>query len=144
MKPCEDWHIKITRVLDNEAGGEDEREVAEHLHVCASCREFHDKFARIRGEFRSVAEPKVPTGIRQNLVKEIERVLQKLIVGPSPSEKPQGTKAEVRRRRIGSIVDAGRQSHGALQPGEARATFETPSEVSPFLGPSRRCVQSRK
>jgi len=28
---------------------------------------------------------------------------------------------------VGSIVDAGRQSHGALQPGEARATFETPS-----------------
>ena len=72
MKPCEDWHRKITRVLDNEAGDEDEREVAEHLHVCASCREFHDKFARIRGEFRSVAEPRVPAGIRQNLIKEIE------------------------------------------------------------------------
>jgi anti-sigma factor RsiW len=72
MKPCEDWHRKIVRVLDNEAGDEDEREVGEHLHVCASCREFHDKFARIRGEFRSVAEPKVPTGIRQNLVREIE------------------------------------------------------------------------
>ena len=71
MKPCEDWHRKIVRVLDNEAGHEDEREVGEHLHVCASCREFHDKFARIRGEFRSVAEPKVPAGIRQNLVKEI-------------------------------------------------------------------------
>ncbi len=126
MKPCEDWHRKIVRVLDNEAGDEDEREVAEHLHVCASCREFHDKFARIRGEFRSVAEPKVPTGIRQNLIKEIERVLQKLIVGPSPSEKPQGTKAEA--GDVGSIVDAGRQSHGALQPGEARATFETSSK----------------
>ncbi len=72
MKPCEDWNRKIVRVLDNEAGDEDEREVAEHLHVCASCREFHDKFARIRGEFRSVAEPRVPAGIRQNLVKEIE------------------------------------------------------------------------
>ncbi|MCP4261502.1 MAG: hypothetical protein GY774_28970 [Planctomycetes bacterium] len=72
MKPCEDWHRKIVRVLDNEAGDEDEREVGEHLHVCASCREFHDKFARIRVEFRSVAEPKVPTGIRQNLVREIE------------------------------------------------------------------------
>ena len=72
MKPCEDWHRKIVRVLDNEAGHEDEREVAKHLHVCASCREFHDKFARIRGEFRSVAEPKVPVGIRQSLVKEIE------------------------------------------------------------------------
>ncbi len=72
MKPCEDWHRKIVRVLDNEAGHEDEREVAEHLHVCASCREFHDKFARIRGEFRSVAEPKVPAGIGQDLVKEIE------------------------------------------------------------------------
>jgi anti-sigma factor RsiW len=72
MKPCEDWHRKIVRVLDNEAGDEDEREVAEHLHVCASCREFHDKFAKIRGEFRSVAEPKVPAGIRQNLVREIE------------------------------------------------------------------------
>jgi hypothetical protein len=72
MKLCEDWHRKIVRVLDNEAGDEDEREVGEHLHVCASCREFHDKFARIRGEFRSVAEPKVPVGIRQNLVKDIE------------------------------------------------------------------------
>jgi len=57
-----------------------------------------------------------------------KRVFQKLIVGPSLSEKPQGTKAEVRRRRIRSIVDAGRQSHGALQPGEARASFETPSK----------------
>ncbi len=55
-------------------------------------------------------------------------MFQKLIVGQSQSEKPQGTKAEVRRRRIGSIVDAGRQSHEALQPGEARATFETPSQ----------------
>ena len=72
MKPCEDWHRKITRVLDNEASDEDKRAVAEHLQVCASCREFHDKFARIRGEFRSVAEPKVPVGIRQSLVKEIE------------------------------------------------------------------------
>ena len=72
MKLCEDWHRKIVRVLDNEAGDEDEREVAEHLRVCASCREFHEKFARIRGEFRSVADPKVPTGIRQNLVKAIE------------------------------------------------------------------------
>jgi formylglycine-generating enzyme required for sulfatase activity len=31
---------------------------------------------------------------------------------------------------VGSIVDAGRQSHGALQPGEARATFETSSKES--------------
>ncbi len=53
-------------------------------------------------------------------------MFQKLIVGPSPSEKPQGTKAEA--GDVGSIVDAGRQSHGALQPGEARATFETPSQ----------------
>jgi hypothetical protein len=55
-----------------------------------------------------------------------KRVFQKLIVGPSPSEKTQGTKAEA--GDVGSIVDAGRQSHGALQPGEARATFETPSK----------------
>ena len=72
MKPCEDWHRKIVRVLDNEAGDEDEREVAEHLHVCALCREFREKFIRIRSEFRSVADPELPTGIRQNLVKEIE------------------------------------------------------------------------
>ena len=72
MRPCEDWHRKIVRVLDNEASDEDEREVAEHLQVCASCRGFHEKYARIRGAFRSVADPKVPTGIRQNLVKEIE------------------------------------------------------------------------
>ncbi|MBC8217599.1 MAG: family 78 glycoside hydrolase catalytic domain, partial [Planctomycetes bacterium] len=57
---------------------------------------------------------------------DAKRVFQKLIVGPSPSEKPQGTKAEA--GDVGSIVDAGRQSHGALQPGEARATFETPSK----------------
>jgi hypothetical protein len=56
-----------------------------------------------------------------------KRVFRKLIVGPSPSEKPQGTKAEA--GDVGSIVDAGRQSHGALQPGEARATFETPSKT---------------
>jgi len=72
MRPCEDWHRKITRVLDNEAGDEDEREVAEHLHVYASCREFHDKFVKIRGEFRSVAEPRVPAGVKQNLVREIK------------------------------------------------------------------------
>ena len=54
-------------------------------------------------------------------------MFQKLIVGPSPSEKTQGTKAEA--GDVGSIVDAGRQSHGALQPGEARATFETPSKA---------------
>jgi hypothetical protein len=30
-----------------------------------------------------------------------KRVFQKLIVGPSPSETAQGTKAEVRRRRVG-------------------------------------------
>jgi len=71
MKPCEDWHRKIVRVLDNEAGDEDKREVAEHLHVCASCRGFHEKFIRIRSEFRSVVDPKLPTGIRDNLVKEI-------------------------------------------------------------------------
>ena len=56
-----------------------------------------------------------------------KRAFQKLIVGPSPSEKPQGTKAEA--GDVGSIVDAGRQSHGALQPGEARATFEAPSKT---------------
>jgi len=54
-------------------------------------------------------------------------VFQKLIVGPSPSEKPQGTKAEA--GDVGSIVDAGRQSHGALQLGEARATFKTSSKA---------------
>ena len=63
-----------------------------------------------------------------------KRVFQKLIVGPSPSEKPQGTKAEA--GDVGSIVDAGRQSHGALQPGEARATFETPSEILKARGSS--------
>jgi anti-sigma factor RsiW len=72
MKPCEDWHRKIVRVLDNEAGDEDKRDVAEHLHGCASCREFREKFTRIRGAFRSVADPKAPMGIRQNLAKEIE------------------------------------------------------------------------
>ncbi|MHC4581734.1 MAG: anti-sigma factor family protein [Planctomycetota bacterium] len=72
MMPCEDWHIKIVRVLDSEAGDKDEREVAEHLRACASCREFHDKFVKIRGEFRSFAEPKVPAGIRQDLVGEIK------------------------------------------------------------------------
>jgi len=56
-----------------------------------------------------------------------KRVFQKLIVGPSPSEKPQGAKAEA--GDISSIVDAGRQNHGALQPGEARATFEIPSKL---------------
>jgi hypothetical protein len=56
-----------------------------------------------------------------------KRVFPKLIVGPSPSEKPQGTKAEA--GDVSSIVDAGRQSRGALQPGEARATFETPSKA---------------
>ena len=56
-----------------------------------------------------------------------KRVFQRLIVGPRPSEKLQGTKAEA--GDVGSIVDAGRQSHGALQPGEARATFETPSKA---------------
>ena len=56
-----------------------------------------------------------------------KRVFQELIVGPSPSEKPRGTKAEA--GDIGYIVDAGRQSHGALQPGKARATFETPSYI---------------
>jgi len=44
---------------------------------------------------------------------------------PEPERKAQGTKAEA--GDVGSIVDAGRQSHGALQPGEARATFKTPS-----------------
>ena len=87
MKPCEDWHRKIVRVLDNEASDEDEREVVEHLHVCASCREFHDKFARIRGEFRSVAEPKLPTGIRQNLAKEIEANLGVQTSCSSPAER---------------------------------------------------------
>ncbi len=50
-----------------------------------------------------------------------------MIVGPSPSEKAHGAKAEA--GDVGSIVDAGRQSHGALQPGEARATFKTPSKT---------------
>ncbi len=62
-------------------------------------------------------------------------MFQKLIVGPSPSEKPQGTKAEA--GDVGSIVDAGRQSHGALQPGEARATFETPSKTQLSSEPQR-------
>ena len=63
------------------------------------------------------------------------RAFQKLIVGPSPGEKPQDTKAEVPMDiGIGSIVDAGRQSHGALQPGEARATFETPYRACVFQG----------
>ena len=74
-----------------------------------------------------------------------------MIVGPSPSEKTQGTKAEA--GDVGSIVDAGRQSHGVLQPGEARATFETPSmcirEIPDddlmIFGPkgSRLCLKTR-
>ena len=72
MRPCEDWHEKIVRVLDNEAGDEEKRDVAGHLKVCASCREFHETFTRIRGVFKSVADPKAPPGIRQNLVQEIE------------------------------------------------------------------------
>lgn len=72
MKPCEDWHRKIIRVLDNEAGDKDEREVIEHLQGCESCREFHEKFVWIRGAFRSVTDPKASKSIRQNLVKEIE------------------------------------------------------------------------
>jgi len=43
---------------------------------------------------------------------------------------------------IGSIVDAGRQSHGALQQGEARATFETPSKGAPV--PRRGSLRGRK
>ncbi len=77
--------------------------------------------AQLKSSWGAIAKKKAPVIAK--------RVSQKLLVDPRPSEKPQGTKAEVRRRRIGSIVDAGRQSHGALQPGEARATFETPSKT---------------
>ena len=45
--------------------------------------------------------------------------------GMGPSEKAQGAKAEA--GDVGFIFDGGRQSHGTLQTGEARATFETPS-----------------
>ena len=72
MRPCEDWHEKIVRVLDNEAGDETKRDVTEHLKVCASCRKFHETFVRIRGAFKSFADPKAPTGIRQNVIEEIE------------------------------------------------------------------------
>jgi len=54
-------------------------------------------------------------------------VFEKGVVGPSPSEKAQGAKAEAGDAPA-RIVDAGRQSHGALQPGEARSTSQTPSE----------------
>jgi len=58
----------------------------------------------------------------------VKRVFEKGVVGPSPSEKTQGAKAEAGDAPA-CIVDAGRQSHRALQPGEARAT-STPSAGS--------------
>jgi len=96
MKLCEDWHRKIVRVLDNEAGDEDEREVAEHLHVCASCRRFHQKYIRIKSEFRSVVDPKLPTGIRQNLVKEIGANVGVQISCSSSTERTYGDSAMLR------------------------------------------------
>jgi hypothetical protein len=57
-----------------------------------------------------------------------ESVCEKGVVGPSPSEKPQGAEAEAGDAPE-CIVDAGRQSHGALQPDEARATSHTCSEI---------------
>ena len=78
----------------------------------------------------------------QEKAKNPKRVFQKLIVGPSPSEKPQGTKAEA--GDVGSIVDAGQQSHGALQPGEARATFESPSKKKVTVSEVRKLLQKRK
>ena len=99
MRPCEDWHRKIVRLLDNEAGDEDEREVAEHLQVCASCREFHEKYARIRGVFRSVADPKAPTGIRQNVIKEIEANVGLQTSCSSSTEKVYGDSVMLRHPR---------------------------------------------
>jgi hypothetical protein len=67
-----------------------------------------------------------------------ERTFEKGVVGQSPSEKPQGTEAEA-GDAPDSIVDGGRQSHGGLQPGEARPTSQTPSvEVTCKDGLRRR------
>lgn len=72
MTECEDWHRKIVKILDNEAGDEDQRQVAKHLRFCSSCREFRDKFAKIRYEASSITEPELPAGIKDELNKEIQ------------------------------------------------------------------------
>ena len=66
------------------------------------------------------------SGIPRRYFEIPQRIFQKLIVGQSPSEKAHGAKDDA--GDVGSIVDAGRQSHEHLLPGEARATFKTSSQ----------------
>ena len=56
-------------------------------------------------------------------------VCERGIIGPSPSERPQNAEAKA-GDAAESIAEARRQSHGALQAGEARATSHTGSKGS--------------
>jgi N-acetylglucosamine-6-phosphate deacetylase len=60
-------------------------------------------------------------------------VPEKGVVGPSPSEKDQGAEAEAGDASE-CIVDGGRQSHGALQPGEARTSSHARSVDGTLIG----------
>jgi len=72
MSQCKEWHKNIVKCIDNEAGDEEQRLVAKHLQVCSSCKEFRNRFAKIRQAFRSVAEPGLPLGIRQALIRKVQ------------------------------------------------------------------------
>jgi N-acetylglucosamine-6-phosphate deacetylase len=60
-------------------------------------------------------------------------VREKRVVGPSPSERPQGAEGEAGDAPE-CIVDASRQSRGALQPGEARASSHPCSVDGTLIG----------
>jgi hypothetical protein len=99
MTRCEDWHKKIVKALDHEAGDQDQAEVAEHMLTCPSCRTFHDGLTRMKSEFRSIAEPDLPHGIRQHLAQEIAVEMGGQTACSSSTERTPGNSIWLRHPR---------------------------------------------
>ncbi len=92
MTPCKAWHEKIVRGLDKETGNKEQKEVADHLQTCPSCRAFRDRYMSIRQAFNSVTEPELPASIRENLSREIAAEANGPVPGTvSPEQRPDNS-----------------------------------------------------
>jgi anti-sigma factor RsiW len=72
MTSCDEYQMRIVALFDNEAGDEDLRLTADHLHDCPACRAFYLEVVALRRAGTTAPVPSLSPGARQAVLDGIK------------------------------------------------------------------------
>lgn len=105
MTACDEYQTRIVALCDNEAGDEELRLVAGHLHDCPACRAFYRDALAIRRAGTTAPVPSLSPGARQAVLDGIKAAGGGVTArAASASVGPTGPKRALHLGRVGAWV----------------------------------------